>query len=249
MVNFFSVIFFSLLVLNFFGCSTLKKITHPVAQINNNVAVFPLSPYSGLKAQITLAEFEIKAAKVTSEIGSGLREMLTIALINSNRFSVVERQSLSSLAQEDKLAVLDAAQQGDGESQKNKIKPAELMIIAAVTEFEPQSSGGSAGLGGGGGVGSGALGGLLGVNLNKAHIALDIRIVDTLTSEVLVATSIQGQALDVSGAVMGGIFGSYELGSGLAAYSNTPMEKAIRTCIIEVVRYISQSTPPAYFKY
>ena len=249
MVNFFSAIFLSILVLNLAGCSTLKKFTHPVAQVDNNAAVFPLPPYSGLKAQIALAEFEVKAAKATSEVGSGLREMLAIALINSNRFSVIERQPLVPLAQEEKLAVSSAAQQENGEAQKNKVKTADLMITAAVVEFEPQSSGGNAGLGGGGGVGNGILGGLLGVDLNRTHIALDIRIVDTSTSEVLVTTRIQGQASDVKGVVTGGILGSYEFGSGLAAYSNTPMEKAIRTCIIEAARYIFQSTPPAYFKY
>ncbi|MCX5703481.1 MAG: hypothetical protein NT066_03210 [Candidatus Omnitrophica bacterium] len=124
-----------------------------------------------------------------------------------------------------------------------------LIITAAVTEFEPQASGGRAGVGGGGGVGSGILGGLLGAALNKAHMALDIRIVDASTSEVLIATRVQGQASDIAGGIMGGFLGSWGLGGGLSAYANTPMEKAIRVCIIEAVRYISQATPASYYKY
>ena len=72
-----------------------------------------------------------------------------------------------------------------------------MIITAAATEFEPQASGGSAGIGGGGAMGSGILGGLLGASLNRAHMALDIRIVDASTSEVLTATRVQGQASDV----------------------------------------------------
>jgi len=39
------------------------------------------------------------------------------------------------------------------------------------------------------------------------------------------------------------------LGAGLSGYANTPLEKAIRVCIIEAVKYISGSVPPGYFKY
>ncbi|MDD2703666.1 MAG: CsgG/HfaB family protein, partial [Candidatus Omnitrophica bacterium] len=106
-----------------------------------------------------------------------------------------------------------------------------------------------AGIGGGGGVASGILGGLLGAALNKAHMALDIRIIDTSTSEVVAATRVQGQASDVAGGFMSGFMGRWALGGGLSAYANTPMEKAIRVCIIEAVRYISQTAPMSYFKY
>jgi curli biogenesis system outer membrane secretion channel CsgG len=80
-------------------------------------------------------------------------------------------------------------------------------------------------------------------------MALDIRIVDTSTSEVLAATRVQGQASDVAGGFMMGFMGSWGLGGGLSAYANTPMEKAIRICIIEAVRYISQTISANYYKY
>jgi len=238
-----------LLVIGLVGCAALQQITQPTAQVDNTAGAAALPPYSGPKARIAVADFDVKAAKATGEIGSGLREMLVTALINSNRFSVVERQVLSALMQEQELSASGAAQTGAGGPQRGKIKTADLIITAAVTEFEPQASGGKAGIGGGGGVGSGVLGGLLGAALNKAHMALDIRIVDTSTSEVLAATRVQGQASDVAGGIMAGFLGSWGLGGGLSAYANTPMEKAIRICIIEAVRYVSQTIPANYYKY
>jgi len=235
---------FGLLTFNLAGCATLQ----PTAQVDNNAGAAPLPPYSGPKARLAVADFDVKAAKATYEIGSGLREMLVTALINSSRFSVVERQVLNAVMQEQELLASGAAQSGSG-PQRGKIKTADLVITAAVTEFEPQASGGRAGIGGGGGVGSGILGGLLGAALNKAHMALDIRIVDASTSEVLAATRVQGEASDVSGGFMAGFFGSWGLGAGLSGYANTPMEKAIRVCIIEAVKYIAMSTPPEYYKY
>jgi len=230
------------------GCETLQQLTQPSARVDNNAGAEPLPPYSGPRARIAVADFDVKAAKATGEIGTGLKEMTVTALVNSNRFRVVERQVLDAVMKEQELSASGAAQQGTG-PQRGQIKTADLIITAAVTEFEPEASGGSAGIGGGGGVGSGILGGLLGASMNKAHMALDIRIVDTATSEVLAATRVQGQATDVSGGFMAGFFGGWALGGGLSAYANTPMEKAIRICIIEAIRYISQTIPANYYKY
>jgi len=228
------------------GCASMMQ---PTASVDNNAGAAPLPPYSGPKARVAIADFDVKAAKATGEIGGGLREMLVTALINSNRFSVVERQVLNAIMQEQELSASGAAQQGAGGPQRGRIKTADIIVTAAVTEFEPQASGGSAGIGGGGSVASGVLGGLLGASMNKAHMALDIRVVDTSTSEVLAATRVQGQASDVAGGFMMGFMGNWALGGGLSAYANTPMEKAIRVCIIEAVRYILQVIPANYYKY
>jgi curli biogenesis system outer membrane secretion channel CsgG len=226
------------------GCAT----TQPTAQIDTAAGAAALPPYAGPKARIAVADFEVKAAKATGAIGSGLREMLITALMSSNRFSVLERQALGAIMQEQELSASGAAQPG-AQVQRGQIKTADLIITAAVTEFEPQVSGGAAGIGGGGGAGSGVLGGILGAMLNKAHMALDIRIVDTSTSEVLAATRVQGEASDIAGGFMTGFMGGWGLGAGLGAYANTPMEKAIRICIIEAVRYLSQTIPEGYYKY
>ncbi len=226
------------------GCATRQ----PKARVDAATGGTALPPYVGPKARIAVADFEVKASKATLEIGSGLREMLVTALVNSRRFSVVERQALNAVVQEPE-PVASGAAQNSSVPQRGKIKAADLLVEAAITEFEPIASGGSGGIGGGGGVNSGALGGLLGTALNKAHMVLDIRVIDVSTSEVLAATRVQGQASDVSGGFMAGFLGSWGLGTGLAGYANTPMEKAIRICIIEAVRYISQVIPVGYYKY
>jgi len=239
-INFILIIFLS-----------LAYALQPTAQVDNDAGTSPLPPYSGPKARVAIADFEVKAAQATYEIGTGLREMLVTALINSSRFSVVERQALAAVMQEQELSSSGAAQTGVGGPQRGKIKTADLVISAAVTEFEPQASGGGIGIGGGGGVGHGIgiLGGILGASMNKSHMAMDLRIIDVSTSEILASTRIQGQASDLGGAIMTGFLGSWALGGGLSMYSNTPMEKAIRVCIIEAVRYIAQVIPPNYYKY
>jgi curli biogenesis system outer membrane secretion channel CsgG len=184
-----------------------------------------LPPYSGNKAKISLADFDVTATKASSDIGRGLYTFLATTLVNSNRFSV------SSLQPTPQSVATD------------------LIINTVVVEFEPQSSGGRAGIGGGGSVGSGLLGGLLGISPNKAHLVLDLRIVDGATSKVIATTRLKGQASDSAGINSISLLGNIALGENLSKYARTPMEKAIRICIIEAVRYIAQNVPPSYFKY
>jgi curli biogenesis system outer membrane secretion channel CsgG len=79
---------------------------------------------------------------------------------------------------------------------------------------------------------------------------MDLRIVDTETSEVLAATRVEGVAKDVNlGGFLGALGGSGGMSGGLGAYAKTPMEKAIRTCIYNAVRFITDNTPQQYLKY
>jgi len=77
---------------------------------------------------------------------------------------------------------------------------------------------------------------------------MDIRLISAHTGEVLAATNISAEAKDVNfGAPLGAIGGSAFGGGALSSYSNTPMEKVIRECIYEAVKYIVENTPERYF--
>ena len=244
MKTLFSCIISAALICGMSGCASMQQ---PSAQVDNNAGTAALPPYSGPKARIAVAEFDVKAAKAYGQIGTGLREMLITSLVNSNRFSVVERQVLKAAMQEQELAASGAA--APGGPARGAIKTADLIVTAAVTEFEPHSVGGNAGIVGGSSIGAVILGGIIAGSMNKAHMALDIRVVDTSTSGVLCAARVQGKASDFAGGFGIAVFGQGALGMGLGGYANTPMEKAIRVCIIEAVKYMAQTVPANYFKH
>lgn len=198
------------------GCVSMPK---PIAKIIHPSGAGVLGLYSGPKAGLVIADFEIRDALLTPDVALGLREMLLGTFINSNRFLMLEP------------------------------KTTDLMLMIAVTEFQPQASGGRAGIGGGGGVDSGTLGGLMGATLNMAHIALEVRIVSAATSKVLATGKVKGQASDVSGALLTQTQEVVPLDARLAIYTNTPMEKAIRICVFEALRFIVGNTPGKYYKY
>lgn len=221
------------------GCARAKKaVPFGGAEPGPAPQAEAFRPYSGPKAKITVADFDIKAAKATNEAASGLRQMLVSALKTSDRFLIVEPQELN---------MAPAPEAGAGGQADTKA--ADLIIALSVVEFEPQASGGSAGVGGGGGVGSGALGGLLNTNLNKACIALDVRLIDAETSHPIAAARMQGQASDIVENFAVPLWEKGALSANLATYINTPMEKAIRTCMEQVIRYIPENIKQEYYKY
>ena len=246
------------------GC--MESMVAPEAKTDTGEAM-NLPPYNGPRARVAVADFEWKVDQSGSttkmSIGgqnievshtehngymTGLRDMLTTAMVQTKRYRVLERQNLGSLTSE--MALRQQGLTDSSGKTKGKVKGADLLIMGAITGWEPGTSGGGGGLGGGMLGKAGAVFGAVRGGYKKSSMAMDIRIVDTETSEVLAATRVEGLAKDVNmGAMLGALGGSGGMGGGLGGYAKTPMEKAIRTCIYNAVKYITENTPQAYMKY
>jgi len=207
--------------------------------------------YDGPKARLGVGEFQDKTAKggwtggwygmygmQWRQIGEGMRDMLTTALFNSNRFIVLEREQLGEVLREQDLGETGRVKKGT-EAPIGEIYGAELMITASVTEF----AGGAKGVGGE----TRVLGVRVGGGVKKGHVAIDIRIIDTKTSQIVAATSVQGDSTSF------GVAGSTRVGGSLpislGGFSKTPIEKAIRMCIQKAVEYIGSQTPAEYYRH
>lgn len=173
-----------------------------------------------------------------------MAEQLATALINSNRFIVLERQILQDVLKEQDLGAAGRIR-SDTAAPLGEVEGAELLVIGAVTEFEGAASGGGGDLGGFGEVLSALAGGL-----KRAHMAIDLRLIDTRTSRILAATSVEGKATDVSlAALAGGYTGDSALAGALGGWKNTPTEKALRICIEHAVQFVVSKTPETYYHY
>lgn len=245
------------------SCGAMQSMVQPTAQVDTGLAQ-QLPPYTGPKARVAVASFDWKVGAgggtttirgvgdqpitITQQeagILSGLKDMLTTTLIQSGRYKVLEREHLGAIQEEIALGEKGYAKK-ESAVKRGQIKGADLMVVAAVTGWEPGTSGV------GGGVGVGTLGFLSAVTgaFKKSSMAMDIRIIDTATSEVLAATRVEGEAKDINlGALAGGLIGNVGLGGALGGFAKTPMEKAIRTCINEAIKYIISATPSEYMKY
>jgi curli biogenesis system outer membrane secretion channel CsgG len=199
--------------------------------------------YNGPKARIAVSRFTDRTAKGwwTGQIGDGMAEMLTTSLFNTNRFIVLERQTLKDVIAEQDLGASGRIRK-ETAAPIGQIEGAELLVTGAVTEFEPGSSGIGGGIGGGS---SSIIGGILG-GIKKSHIAIDIRVIDTRTSRILAATTVEGKATDIGG--LGGLAGGH-LGGGLGGWHKQPIEKALRVAIGAAVDFIASQTPAQYYHY
>jgi len=192
-------------------------------------------------------EFSYSNQKQAAE-AAGLRDMLTTAMFQSGRFRVLERQNVKSLKKE--IGLSEDGYTDDSGIQRGGFKGAELVVMAAITGWEPGTSGGKGNVGALLGNKAGALLGAVSGGYKKSSMAMDIRIVDAKTSELVAATSLSTTSKDVSiGGALAGFTGGSGMGGGLSAYAKTPMEKAIRTTILEAAKYIAENTPETYLKH
>ncbi|MCP2521035.1 CsgG/HfaB family protein [Candidatus Aminicenantes bacterium AC-708-M15] len=242
---YFGIGFLIILLLIFSGCvsTTVTSTGGPTIQEAQT------EPYNGPKARIAVLDFKDKTRKTGwvggwmqmwgvewSQVGEGMRDMLTTALFNTNRFIVLERELLDEVLREQDLGATGRVKKGT-EAKKGELYGADLLITGAVTEFQATQSGG--------GLATRLAGITLGGGIKRAHVAIDIRIIDANTGQIVAATSVEGKATDVGGLILGKI----GLPVGLGAFAKTPIEKAIRACIQRAVEFIVNRTPPQYYRY
>jgi curli biogenesis system outer membrane secretion channel CsgG len=184
-------------------------------------------PFHGIKKRIGVSSFENKSGwRGEGRIGDGMAEMLTTALYNTGRFIIVERPGLEDVLSEQKLQEQGKLVKTTGPA-TNRLIGAQILIKGAVTEFEASKAGGGAGIvikgigiGGGGSV---------------AHVAIDLRIYDTSTGQVLQSHRAVGEA-KTSGLAVGGVSG--DVAFGIGGFSKTPLGEATRHAIDDAVKFI-----------
>jgi len=186
--------------------------------------------------------FGDKTNKGWRGIGEGMADMLASSLVNTDRFIVLERERIKDIISEQDIMSGRAIPKGE-------IEGAELLIYGDITEFEPEKLTAAGAL-----LGLASLGSVIYSATSKkrlpfflagyieAHVAMDLRIIDTATSRVVAITSVEGKASDIGGMV-GGVVGGgkTELPLVLGGFAKTPMEKAIRICIDAASDWIAKN--------
>lgn len=241
-MNRFNLVLAGVVMAGITACAT-AKVTSSGGQ---DMASAQMEAYNGPKARIAVADFEDKMSSsghYRGEYGRGMSDMLTNALFQSNRYIVLEREKLEAVLAEQNLGASGRVKK-DTAAAIGELEGAELMVTAAITGFDPGASGGGGGLGG---LipGANLLGAVTG-SFQKAHVAMDLRVIDTRTARVLAATSVEGSATAFGG---GGLALGSAMGGGLGGFSKTPMETAIRKMITEAVKFIAAQTPQEFYRF
>jgi curli biogenesis system outer membrane secretion channel CsgG len=211
--------------------------TPPPAQVAGwtgprlRVAVLDLSG-SALQMQSAAAPSGVTTTTVSlpapADFSRGLTQILTTALIQQGRFVVLERATLDKVTAEQDLAAAGRVNP-ETAAAVGKLTGAQVLITGDITEFTYQQSS----------VGSKLsiikdVGKQIGGKLDRvtAQVAIDLRIIDAATGQVVGSVRGQGKA---SATGVGADFTSTERELAVGGTVQTPLGKASRHAIDEAV--------------
>jgi len=258
------------IVLLIAGCGTTSKVTKGGGE---TISEAQAEAYNGPKARIAVGRIIDKtggADKKTSisyqlgvlrrqsssydsvdtgNITGGMRDLLTTALFQSNRFIVLERDALSDALTEQEFSA--SGQVGEASRiPAGQVEGAELLVVGALTAFDSGAAGGVAfpvpiPLN------RGRDAAILDLEFRKAYVAMDLRVIDVRTGRIVSTVAVEGTArkfgAGVSGIVGTRYGGAVRLPVLLRGFANTPVEKAISDMVDAAVTHVVEKTPPVYF--
>lgn len=165
----------------------------------------------------------------SASVSNELSDMLASELVSNGSFQVLERRELDAVLGEQDLGAsgrIDPATK----AKMKKIKGAKYLIAGTVSSYEEDVKG----VGGGVSLGGVSLGG----KKEKAYIAVDVKVIDTETGEIVDARTIEAEA---KGQALGAGLSIKNFSISGGAYEKTPAGKAIRACIIYISEYLECS--------
>ncbi|OGW45576.1 MAG: hypothetical protein A2Y66_04090 [Nitrospirae bacterium RBG_13_41_22] len=185
-------------------------------------------PYYGPKKRIAVTKFENKVRGVYGNwsLGEGFGEMLTTELMKTGRFIVVERQALQDIVGEQELGQTGLVRQ-ESAAKVGELLGAQIIVRGVVSEFDMAESGGGGGIG--------IAGFRLGAKTSNAHVAVDIRLIDTNTGQVLYSHNAAGHA-EASGVGVG--VAKRQVDFHAEGFKKTPLGQATREAISDCVNFI-----------
>jgi len=165
----------------------------------------------------------------SGSVGTELQDMLAAELTSLGAFQVLERKEIDAVLGEQDLG---ASGRVDSQTKAKigKIKGAKYLVAGTVSAFEEQTSGGGGGIS--------VMGFSVGGKNDKAYMAVDLKVIDTTTGEIVDARTVEANSSSFGlalGASVGSVSGS------LGKYEKTPTGKAIRACIMEIAEYLECS--------
>ncbi|MCK5032420.1 MAG: hypothetical protein KAS18_02275 [Calditrichia bacterium] len=183
---------------------------------------------TGLKKRIAVVNFKDKAG-YGHNIGQGIADMLITKLVESKKYLVVERNELDALLKEQGLGQSGLVTQQSA-AKVGQLLGVEMMVTGSVSEFGEKKSKVGGGIGSFGGFN-------IGVATKTARVAVDIRLVNTSTGEIIAAKSAEGEdsstGLDNVGIEDVNFHNS-------TTWDNTQLGKASRLAIEQCVDYITE---------
>jgi curli biogenesis system outer membrane secretion channel CsgG len=164
------------------------------------------------------------------DIGRGVTDLLVTMLVKDGSYSVIERKALDKIMAEQNFSNSDRANPTSA-AKLGKLLGVDAIIVGSITQFGNDTK--NTGVGGvGAGLGKVGLGGFSRKE-SKAVVALDARLVDIDTAEILAVAEGKGESKRTSTSMTGGGggwggFGAGAVNFGASDFQNTIIGEAVK---------------------
>jgi curli biogenesis system outer membrane secretion channel CsgG len=159
-------------------------------------------------------------------VGRDLAGLLSNELAATGDFSVVERDKLQAVLEEQNLMASGRAELSDA-AKLGKLTGAKYLVMGTVSAYEEDTKRDGGGL---------SFGGIsVGGKSASAYVAIDIRVVDTTTGRIEYVRTIEGSSKS-KGSRLG--VSKWGFGGDFASEENTPAGKAVRAAVVMVADYL-----------
>ncbi len=198
-------------------------------------------PAQGRKKRVAVFDFDY--ATVHSDVaalfgkdvdvGKGISDLLVTYLVKDGTYSVIERKALDKILTEQNFSNSDRANPNSA-AKIGKLLGVDAIIVGSITQFGNETK--NTGVGGaGGGLGGLGLGGFK-HKKSKAIVALDARLVDIDTAEILGVAEGKGESSRESTSLAGGGgnwggFGAGGVDFGSSDFQNTIIGEAVKAAV------------------
>lgn len=161
------------------------------------------------------------------DVGKQLADVLSNELSSTGDFNIVERTKVNAVLAEQDFARSGRVRRGSGPKTGN-ITGAQYLVTGQVSAYTEDTADR------GGGVSFAGF--HVGGGKNEAYIAIDLRVIDAETSEVVYSRTVEGRSsgsnMDIGGMSWNGIGGDFHQSK------NTPASKAVRAALVEASNYL-----------
>ena len=212
------------------------KAKEPVASVGYLTGEIPAIP--GPKRVVMVGKFDMGSSFTSRvadwDVGGGLSAMLVSALMESDRFVLVERAALAQVTAERELA---KAQPGAAANPAPSadLTGAQFMILGEITEFGGAEKGRSFSLGIAGLPGGATTG--VASQFTTGRVALAVRVVDLATGQIVrdipVVEKVSARSTDFT-------VSQDILALGSNSFNKTPLGEACRRALTRVVATLAQ---------
>ena len=170
---------------------------------------------------LSVRVFDNKAGSDAEAPAAAITDMMVTELSKARIFSILEREKLEYIAQEQKLAMSGLMDESTA-PEVGQLKGARYSMTGAITVYNYNAKAGAIYIPG---IAGGAAAG------KTAYVTLDIRIIDNQTGEVVYASAEEGKAKREASGILSqfGGFGSASYGGILATAARDSVRKHVES--------------------